>query len=98
MEEERIVKSNFLMKITKLEVLNEETNDESGETTVNKYKVVDEKWVKMRGKQFIDDIREDRSNGINHSIQVVNKAPDKFKINEIYVLSNGKRAWTYITD
>ena len=98
MGEDRLVKSNFLMKITKLEIINKDMNDESEDSAADKYKVVDEKWVKMRGKQFIDDIREDRSNGINHSIQVVNKAPDKFKINEIYVLSDGKRAWTYITD
>lgn len=98
MGEDRLVKSNFLMKITKLEIINKDMNDESEDSAADKYKVVDEKWVKMRGKQFVNDLMEDRENGINHSIQVVNKAPDKFKINEIYVLSNGKRAWTYIVD
>ena len=98
MGEDRLDKSNFLMKITKLEIIKEDTGDETDDSAADKYKVVDDKRVKMRGKQFVNDLMEDRENGINHSIKVVNKAPDKFKINEIYVLSNGKRAWTYIVD
>jgi hypothetical protein len=84
MQNERVVKSNFLMKITSLK-----KTDEG-------YKVISSEWVKNRAKDFYESLEEDKKKGITHEIEIVAAAPINFQVNKIYVLANGKRAWVFI--
>lgn len=89
MNEERILKSNFLMKVTQLEKIVDEDNKEH-------LKVSDTKWIKVRAKEFEESLYFDRIEGKNHKILIVTSEPDKFQLNTVYIRADGKRAWTYI--
>jgi hypothetical protein len=89
----RVVKSKFMMKITELEEV--EAKDENGETT-KELKVINSKWIPMRGKEFSESMKEDYDRGIKHQITIVKDEPDKFQFNHIYIHALGKKAWTYI--
>lgn len=89
MGEKRILKSNFLMKITQLEKIRDEDGNEN-------LKVRDSKWVKMRARDFEESLYFDRAEGINHKTEIVLTAPENFQINVIYIRADGKQAYTYI--
>lgn len=89
MGEQRILKSNFLLKVTQLE----KVVDEEGKENL---KVTDSKWVKTKAREFEESLYFDRVAGIEHTIKIVSGAPEKFQVNTIYILADGKRAWVYI--
>lgn len=82
-----IVRGKIIVKMSLLEKSNIE--DET------KLKVVNEKIIHMSGKEFRSSIEDDITNGIKHTVKIVNEKPEKFQINGIYILANGKRAWIY---
>lgn len=86
---EDIIKSSARMKITALE----KVEDAEGGTSL---KVTDSKWVKVRGKEIRESLAEDREAGIEHSIEIVDEAPDKFQLNTLYILRDGKVLWTFV--
>lgn len=83
-EREMYPKANFRMKIVSLE-----------KTEDNNYKVVDSKWVKSSGRKFMESVKEDRANGMDRTIEIVNAEPEKFKVNQIYMLRNREVVWIY---
>lgn len=87
----RLVKSNFLMKVSLLE-----ENKEASEDGKKALSIVDSQWIKMSGKDFERSIEDDKANGIEHKIEIVSAAPERFQVNVIYVLRDGKKAWTYV--
>ena len=89
MKEQRILKNNFLMKVTQLE----KVEDENGKQNL---KVTDSKWVKCNAKDFEESVYFDRAAGIEHKVQVVTQAPEKFQFNTVYISADGKQAYTYI--
>jgi len=84
-EKEMYPKANFRMKVTLLE------KQDGGEGL----KVVASKWVKGNGKEFRESIKEDRANGAERTIEIVDGAPEKFKINQIYMLRDRNVVWVY---
>lgn len=86
---ENIVKSNARMKITILEKITTQDGNSS-------LKVIDSKWVKTSGKEIRDSLAEDREAGIEHPIEIVDEAPNKFQFNTLYILRNGKVLWAYV--
>ena len=64
-------------------------------TEDNNYKVVDSKWVKSSGRKFMESVKEDRSNGMDRTIEIVSAEPEKFKVNQIYMLRNREVVWIY---
>lgn len=88
MGEDRIVKSNFLMKITTLKKIKDAEDNDT-------LKVVNEEWVRTKGKDFIAALYSDRKKGVNRKIEYVSTAPKKFQIGVIYILLDGTRAWVY---
>lgn len=81
-------KSSFLMCLTTLEKV-EETEGKP------QYKVISSNWKKCSGKDFKDSLFEERQNGIIHEIQIVNKKPEQFVINQIYMLATRDRVWIW---
>lgn len=84
----RIVKSKILMKLTVLE----NVEDVDGKSSL---KVIDSKIFKMSGKEFRMSLAQDEAAGIKHTVEIVNEAPEKFQINVIYILADGRKAWAY---
>lgn len=82
-DRDRCVKSSFLMKITTFKKEGEELRLER------------EDYVKLRGKEFMDDLWDDEKNGKKHKIELVNEAPINFQLGIIYILKTGDRAWTF---
>ncbi len=80
-----IIKGKARMKITVLD-----KNDEGV------YKVVNEKWVTTSRKEIIDSWTEDYKNGIKHQFKIVNSKPEKFQVNVLYILADGKVLWAYV--
>ena len=91
MDEERLVKSKFLMSIT----LMEEITDEEGNKKL-KVKNQKDEWVK--GKDFTRDMYEERVNDREPNIQIVNSKPENFQINVIYIRAAGERMWVWVLD
>lgn len=89
MGEQRILKNNFLLKVTQLE----KVVDEEGKENL---KVMDSKWVKTKAREFEESLYFDRAAGIEHTIKIVSEAPEKFQVNTIYVRADGKQAWVYV--
>ena len=89
MGEQRILKNTFLMKVTQLEKV---VDDEGKENL----KVIDSKWVKTRAREFEESMYFDRAAGIDHKIEVVYEAPEKFQVNTIYIRADGKQAYVYV--
>ena len=83
MNDERPVKSKFLMNITYFKKEGEELKQSNSH------------HVWLRGKEFIEDMQADRENGIEHKIEIVNKEPEKFQLGVIYILRTKDRAWAY---
>lgn len=84
-----IVKSKILMNVIELE----KVEDEDG---VSSLKIVDTHMFKMSGKEFRVNLEEDRLAGIKHTVQIVYDKPEKFQINGIYILADGRKAWAYV--
>lgn len=85
-------KSSFLMCLTLLKKVEGTAPD-----TWN-YKVISSNWKKCNGKEFRNSLEEERMNGINHSIQIVSEKPEKFIINQIYMLPTRDRVWVWVED
>lgn len=80
----RLVKSKFLLKLTYLE-------DRDGELIP-----VSSHHVMLSGREFMEDIDEDRKNGINHRIEVVNEEPKgNIELGVIYILATRDKAWAW---
>ena len=75
--------SKFRMKITYLE--------KNGENL----RVVDSKWVKGNGKKFRKDLDNERAGGIVRTIEIVDEKPEKFKLNQIYMLRTRDVVWVF---
>lgn len=80
-------KSKFRMCVTTLRKRDGE--DETG------FEVVDSKWMNYSGKRFREDFFESRENGENLTIEIVNQKPEKFKINQIYMLATRDVVWIW---
>lgn len=83
--EQQTLKSSFNMKVTLVQ------KDEDG-----KLRVIDEKWVKERKKNFLESLQEDRDNNINHTIEFVAGAPSRFVLNTIYIRHDGRQVYVYV--
>lgn len=83
-----IVKSKVLMNVTLLE----KVEDENGATSL---KVINSQSFTMSGKEFKTSLEQDRLDGIKHKVEIVYEKPEKFQINGIYILADGKKAWTF---
>lgn len=80
----RLVKGKFLLKLTYLE-------DRDGELIP-----VSSHHVMLSGREFMDDMDEDRKNGINHRIEVVNEEPKgNIELGVIYILATKDKAWVW---
>lgn len=82
-------KSHYKMKITYLSKKKNEQGEEY-------FKLLNSIWVKGNGKKFRDSVFEDRQNGINRTIEIVNEPPLKFKFNQIYMLPTRDVLWIYV--
>lgn len=51
--------------------------------------------IRIRGKEFMNSINEDKENGIDHKIEIVNEKPERFQMGVIYVRADGKMIWTH---
>lgn len=85
-----IVKSKILIKVTKLKKVELE-----GKISL---KAVDNKTIKMSGKEFKKDLTADTLAGNKLTVEIVNEAPTQFQINAIYILANGQKAWIFVKD
>lgn len=83
-----IVKSKVLMNVTMLE----KVEDENGVTSL---KVTGNQIFKMSGKEFRTSLEQDRLDGVKHKVEIVYEKPEKFQINGIYILADGRKAWTF---
>lgn len=88
MSEMEFPKSKFRMKVTEME--KQETDNGPA------YKVTKSQWIKGNRREFIESIAEDLTNGIDRTIEVVNREPEKFKINQIYMLATKDVVWVYM--
>lgn len=89
MGEDRVLKANFLLKITNFEKTGE---DEDGKAQV---KLKDEKWVKAKAKELEKSLYEDRRNGIERKVAYVRSVPTNFQFGVLYIREDGKMAWIY---
>jgi len=85
-----ILKNTFQMKVTKLKREIIDGNE--------KLKVIDSIWVKTKRKDFEESLFFDTQDGINHDIRIVIAPPEKFQINTIYILADGKKVYVYVLD
>lgn len=84
-------KSKFRMCITTMKKV--DTDD--GHST---YVPSNSKWVKYSGKKFREDFIESRDGGEKLSIEVVNAKPEKFRLNQIYMLRNREVVWVWTSE
>ena len=91
MGEDRLVKSSFFLTTT---LMRREKDSEGKEVL----KVVDSRTDKTRGKEFTRSMYDDRINGIEHTIRIVNSKPEQFQINVIYILADGTHMWVWVED
>ena len=89
-------KSKFLMCITTLRKVEVQMGDDDSKTW--QYQVVDSKWKKCNGKEFRESFFESQKGGENITIQIVNSRPEKFTINQIYMLSTRDRVWVWVEE
>ena len=94
-DKEKYPKSKFMMCITTLRRVDVENSDGS---PAQKFQVLGTHWEKGNGKQFRNSIYEDRANGINRTIQIVSEKPEKFIINQIYMLPTRDRVWIWVEE
>lgn len=83
-----IVKSKIRMSVTLLE----KVEDENGGTSL---KVTDNQIFNMSGKEFRVSLEQDRLAGVKHKVEIVYEKPEKFQLNGIYILADGRKAWTF---
>lgn len=62
------------------------------------FKVIDSKNEKIRASDFQKSLQEDRDNGIEHEMKMVNAKPTNFQFNVIYVRADGERVWVWLLD
>ena len=91
MEPERILKSHFIMSL----ILVKREINEDGEGV---FKVIDSKNENVRASDFQKSLQEDRDNGVEHEIKMVNAKPTNFQFNVIYVRADGERVWVWLLD
>lgn len=89
-------KSSFLMCLTTLKKVEVQFENQEPETW--QYKVISSNWKKCSGREFKKSLEEERQNGIKHSIQIVDKKPEKFVINQIYMLATRDRVWIWVEE
>lgn len=83
MGEERILKSQFNLKIITVERVDD------------KLKIIDSQIERCRGKDFTNSLIEERDRGINHTIEYTNGEPVQFKLGVVYIRKDGKFVWIY---
>ena len=81
---EKYTKSKFRMKVTYFEKQEDD-----------KLAVVDTKTTTCRGSDFSVSMAMDKAKGINRKIQYVNKEPEAWSMNTIYILKDGSKVWVY---
>lgn len=91
-DNEAMPKSKFRMCVT---VMKKVDNSENGS---QQFEVKESKWVKGNGAQFKRDFYESKENGENLSIEIVNEKPEKFKLNQIYMLRTRDVIWVWVED
>ena len=89
-------KSSFLMCITTLRKI--EIQKDNSEKKTWQYQVVESKWKKCNGKDFRESFLESRDGGENITIEIVNKRPEKFVINQLYMLATRDRMWVWVEE
>lgn len=80
---ERYTKAKFTMKVTYLKKEDD------------KLKVVNSKTSICRGSDFSVSMAMDQAKGIHRKIQYVNKEPENFAMDTIYILLDGTKVWVY---
>lgn len=83
-------KSSFLMCLTRLKRLNPETDEEP------QYSVIDSKFSKCSGREFKESFFEERKKGNDVHIEIVYAKPEKFIINQLYMLATRDRMWVWV--
>ena len=81
---EKFTKSKFRMKIT---YFKREEED--------KLVVVDSKTTTCRGSDFSVSMAMDKAKGIKRNIQYVDREPEKWRMDTIYILRDGSKVWVY---
>ena len=89
MEERNLVKAKFILTATEVE----EVKQDDGTTAL---KVVRTTSDQMSGREFKRSMYDDRLNGIEHKIELVNKKPEEFQLNTLYILLDGTRMWVWV--
>jgi hypothetical protein len=83
------LKANFKMKITHLE----KVKDEKGKEILRE---LDNVWVNIKKKSFLDSVEQTRKNGIERQYHIVNSQPKgNIKVGDIYILADGSKAWLF---
>lgn len=95
-DKELYPKSKFLMCITTIRRV--EVQSPNDEKMTWQYKILGSKWIKSNGKEFRESIYESRGRGENIKIEIVNQKPEKFKINQIYMLPTRDRVWVWVEE
>lgn len=90
-ERDSLPKSKFRMCITTMK----KTTGEDGKEG---YVVVGSKWVQGNGAKFRRDYFESKENGEALSVEVVNEKPEKFKINQLYMLRTRDVIWCWVEE
>ena len=86
MGEQRILKSNFLMKISHFAEQEEGLKETSSEI------------VRVKAKDFEKSLYEGRATGTEYTIHVVNKVPENIQFDAIYIRADGKFVWVFKKD
>ena len=50
----------------------------------------------MSRQEFNRSMFDDKLDGIEHKIEIVNKKPEQFQFNMLYILADGSRIWVWI--
>ena len=81
-------KSSFLMCLTTLRKF----EDKEG------YQVVKSEWKKCNGKEFRESFYEEIANGSSHTIEIVNQKPEKFVVNQVYMLATRDKVQVWVEE
>ena len=60
------------------------------------YKTIGQINEEMSRQEFNRSMFDDKLDGIEHKIEIVNKKPEQFQFNMLYILADGSRIWVWI--
>lgn len=87
--ERNLVKSKFIITVTSMQKIIQEDGTES-------FKTVGQINEEMSRQEFKRSMYDDKINGIDHKVEIVNKKPEQFQFNMLYILADGSRMWVWI--